>query len=205
MTATLVAPDSLRAALDSVFRSPAYEWRSPDVALSWLREHWLALLAWLGTLRDANPVIYRVLIAILVVVLLAILLHAAWVLYRTARRADEGADAAVAAGTLPARGAEWFSAEADRLAREGRYAEAVQAAFVALARRLDELGLLQYHASRTPAECVRDARLAEGDRSRLRRLVTELSRAAVGAGAFSGEDDRRWRAEADGAWHAPAH
>ena len=172
MTATLVAPDSLRAALDSVFRSPAYEWRNPDVALSWLRERWLALLAWLGTLRDANPIIYRILIAVLVVMLLAILLHAAWVLYRTARRADDGAGATAEAMALPARGAAWFSAEADRLAREGRYADAVQAAFVALARRLDELGLLQYHASRTPAECVRDARLLEDDRSRLRRLVT---------------------------------
>jgi hypothetical protein len=205
LTATLVAPDSLRAALDSVFRSPAYEWRNPDVALSWLRERWLALLAWLGTLRDANPIIYRILIAVLVVMLLAILLHAAWVLYRTARRADDGAGATAEAMALPARGAAWFSAEADRLAREGRYADAVQAAFVALARRLDELGLLQYHASRTPAECVRDARLLEDDRSRLRRLVTELYRAAFGAGAFGAEEYQRWRAEADGAWHAPAH
>jgi hypothetical protein len=205
LTATLVAPDSLRAALDSVFRSPAYDWRSPEVALSWLRERWLALLAWLGTLRDANPIIYRIMIAMLVVILLAILLHAAWVLYRTARRADEGVHAAAGPAPLPARGAAWFSAEADRLAREGRYGEAVQAAFVALARRLDELGLLQYHASRTPAECVRDARLVEGDRSRLRRLVTELYRAAFGAGAFSADDYQRWRAEADGAWHAPAH
>ena len=205
MTAPSVAPDSLRAALDSVFRSPAYDWRGPDVALSWLRERWLALMTWLGALRDANPIVYRVLIALLVLVLVAILLHAGWILYRTARRADEGVDAAAAPGAVPVRGAAWFSAEADRLAREGRFADAVQAAFVALARRLDELGLLQYHASRTPAECARDARLGDEDRSRLRRLVSELYRAAFGAGAFGAEDYRRWRAEADGSWHAPAH
>lgn len=205
MTSASVAPDSLRAALDSVFRSPAYDWRSPDVALSWLREHWLALLAWLGTLRDANPIVYRILIALLVLVLVAILLHAGWILYRTVRRADEGADAVAVPGTVPVRGAAWFSAEADRLEREGRFADALQAAFVALARRLDELGLLQYHASRTPAECARDARLGDEDRSRLRRLVSELYRATFGAGAFGAEDYRRWRAEADETWHAPAH
>jgi hypothetical protein len=116
LTPASVAPDSLRAALDSVFRSPAYDWRSPDVALSWLREHWLALLSWLGTLRDANPIVYRVLIALLVLVLVAILLHAGWILNRTVQRADEGADAAAVPGTVPVRGAAWFSPEADRLA-----------------------------------------------------------------------------------------
>jgi hypothetical protein len=205
LTAASVAPDSLRAALDSVFRSPAYDWRSPDVALSWLRERWLALLAWLGTIRDANPLVYRILLALLVVILVAILLHAGWILYRTVQRADRGAEEAAVPGAVPVLGAAWFSAEADRLAGEGRFADAVQAAFVALAHRLDELGLLQYHPSRTPAECARDARLGEGDRSRLRRLVRELYSAAFGAGAFSAEDYRRWRAEADGAWHAPAH
>jgi hypothetical protein len=205
LTVASVAPDSLRAALDSVFRSPAYDWRSPEVALSWLREQWLALLAWLGSLRDANPLLFRLLIAVLVVVLLAILLHAGWILYRTVQRADEGADATPAPGGMPVRGAAWFSAEADRLARDGRFADAVQAAFVALARRLDELGLLQYHPSKTPAECARDARLVEGDSSRLRLLVSELYRAAFGAGTFGADDYRRWRAEADGAWRAPAH
>lgn len=200
----MIPPDSLRAALDSVFRQPAYQWRDPDPALSWLRRTWAAVLAWLAGIRDLNPLLYRVLIALLIVVLLAILLHAAVILYRTARRAEEGADQTVTA-TAPVHGAAWFRSEADRLARAGRFVEAVQAAFVALARRLDELGLLQYHPSKTPAECAREARLADADQPRLRRLVSDLYRAAFGGAAFGADEYRRWLADADGEWHAPAH
>jgi hypothetical protein len=199
-----LAADSLRAALDSVFRSPAYDWRPPDKTVTWFTEHFRALLAWLDSLRALNPVAYRIFIAVLVTVLLAIILHAAWILIRTAQRAEQGAET----GTEPvvaARGQAWYDAEADRLAREGRFAEAVQAAFVALARRLDALGLLQYDASLTPAECARAARLDEGDRSRLRRLVTELYHVAFGSRECTADDYRRWRTEAEAGWHAPAH
>lgn len=204
MSVAPLPPDSLRAALDSVFRSPAYDWRPPDITAAWFAKHFRALLAWLDSLRTLNPVAYRLFIAALIIVLLAIVLHAALIMVRTARRAEQGADT----GTTPvpaARGQAWYDAEADRLAREGRFAEAAQAAFVALARRLDALGLLQYHASLTPAECAREARLTERDRSRLRHLVTELYRVAFGSGEFDADAYRRWRAEADGAWHAPAH
>lgn len=200
----LIPPDSLRAALDSVFRQPAYQWGEPDVALSWLRRTWSALLAWLAGLRDVSPLLYRLFIALLVVILVGILLHAALILYRTARRAEESADPAIAPAA-PSRGAAWFRNEADRLARAGQFAEAVQVAFVALARRLDELGLLQYHPSKTPAECARDARLADADRPRLRRLVAELYRAAFAGAPFGAEEYGQWMAAADGEWHAPAY
>jgi len=200
-----VPPDSLRAALDSVFRSPAYEWRAPVLAISWIRDRWHALLNWLTAFRDVNPLVYRLLITLLVVALVGIILRAAWVLYRTLQSADAGADPDLATHLPVARDGAWFRAEADRLAGEGRFADAVQAAFVALARRLDGLGLLQYHPSKTPAECAREARLAERDEPRLRRLVMDLYRAAFGGGAFGAEEYRRWRAEADEAWHAPTH
>lgn len=204
MIGTPLAADSLRAALDSVFRSPAYDWRPPDMTVTWFTEHFRALLAWLDSLRTLNPVAYHVFLVMLIAVLLAIILHAAWILFRTARQAELGADTETVAA-LAARGQAWYDAEADRLAREGRFAEAVQAAFVALARRLDALGLLQYNASLTPAECARAARLDEADRSRLRRLVLELYRVAFGSGQCNAADYRRWRAEADRGWHAPAH
>ncbi len=204
MIGAALPADSLRAALDSVFRSPAYDWRPPDAAAAWLTEHVRAFLAWLDSLRTLNPLAYRAFITVLVLVLLAIILHAVWILVRTARQAEQGADTDTAPAPA-ARGEAWYDAEADRLAEEGRFAEAVQAAFVALARRLDALGLLQYHASLTPAECAREARLSENDRSRLKRLVAELYRVAFGSGDFGADDYRRWRREAGGGWHAPAH
>jgi hypothetical protein len=174
------------------------------MTLTWFTEHFRALLAWLDSVRTLNPVAYRVFIALLVTVLLAIILHAAWILVRTARQAEQGADRETVPG-IASRGEAWYDAEADRLAREGRFAEAVQAAFVALARRLDALGLLQYDASLTPAECARAARLDDTDRSRLRRLVTELYHVAFGSREFTADDYRRWRTEAEAGWHAPAH
>lgn len=204
MSGVPLPPDSLRAALDSVFRSAAYDWRPPDITAAWFTKQFRALLAWLDSLRTLNPVAYRLFLAALIIVLLAIILHAAWIMVHTARRAEQGADTD-AMPAPAARGQAWFDAEADRLAGEGKFAEAVQAAFVALARRLDALGLLQYHASLTPAECAREARLTESDRSRLRRLVAELYRVAFGSGEFGADAYRRWRSEADGAWHAPAH
>lgn len=198
-------PDSLRAALDSVFRSPAYDWRSQDAAISWIQQRWHALLAWLASLHDVSPLGFKVFVGLAVAALLAIVAHAAWILFQTARRAERGADQAVAGAAPAFHGADWFRAEADRLAGEGRFAEAVQAAFVALARRLGEKGLLQYHPSKTPAECARDARLADVEQSRLRRLVSELYLAAFGAAPFGADEYRRWRADAEGEWHAPAY
>ena len=57
------SPDSLRAVLDSVFRSPAYDWRPDDAALSTVVRWWQALIAWIGGLRDASPLLYRALFA----------------------------------------------------------------------------------------------------------------------------------------------
>lgn len=205
MTLLPVPPDSLRAALDSVFRSSAYDWRPQDTAVSWLHARWLELMAWLTRLHDINPLVYRAFITLLVLVLLAVILHAAWLLIRTTRTAQSGASGLPAEGPARPHDAAWFQAEADRLAREGRFADAVQAAFVALARRLEGHGLLQYHPAKTPAECAREARLAESDRPRLRGLVRDLYGAAFGGAPFGAEEFARWQREALGEWHAAAH
>ncbi len=198
-------PDSLRAVLDSVFTSPAYDWRPPNTAVTWIQQRWRAVVEWLTTMRDLNPRVYHAVVLLLVATLVAIILHAAWILYRTARRAEEGVAGMPDAALPAARDAAWFRAEADRLAGEGRLADAMQAAFVALALHLDAIGLLQYQASRTPAECAREARLAGADQVRLQRLVGELYRAAFGGAPVAAADYRAWHAEVEGVWHAPAH
>jgi hypothetical protein len=82
--------------------------------------------------------------------------------------------------------------------------DALQLAFVGLALTLDARGLLRYHPSKTPAECVRDARLAGDDRERLRELVRSLYAHAFGGRPCGSEEYRRWRGVIAGPWHAPA-
>jgi len=70
---------------------------------------------------------------------------------------------------------------------------------------LDRQGLLRYHASKTPAECAREARLAGADRERLRQLVGALYAHVFGGTPCGTDDYRRWRQEIARPWHAPAH
>jgi hypothetical protein len=83
-------------------------------------------------------------------------------------------------------------------------AAALQLAFVGLALTLEAQGLLRYHASKTPAECARDARLAREDRERLRRMVRTLYGHVFGGQPYGPDDYRRWRADVGAPWHAPA-
>ena len=200
-----VSPDSLRAALDSVFRSPQYDWRPDDATVAAVVRWWRSLIAWIGGLRDASPFLYRALIVLLVVALAAVLAHALWVLVRTIRGAAETADGngPVVAGT--SRDAAWYLGSADALAAEGRYAEALQRAFIGLALGLDARGLVQYRPSRTPAEVAREARLADADRERLRALVRTLYACAFGGAPCGPAEYRAWRAQAGGDWHAAGH
>jgi hypothetical protein len=200
-----VPTDSLRAALDSVFRSPLYDWQPDDAAVSAVVRWWRSLIAWIGGLRDASPVLYRVFVAVLVVMLAAVLGHALWVFIRTIRGAAEPEDATAPTAAAIRRDAGWYLSSADTLAAEGRFREALQRAFVGLALGLDAQGLVQYQPSRTPAEVAREARLADADRERLRGLVRTLYATAFGGARCGADEYRAWRAQADGEWHAAGH
>ena len=196
---------TLRAALDSVFAGPAYRWAETPPVLRAMREWWDRLLSWLEALRLGNPAAFRLFMFALLVALVLVLAHGAWVVWRTVRGAsapDEGAPDGVA---RERRDAAWYRGEADRAAAAGRTAEALQLAFVGLALTLDGQGLLRYHASQTPAEVARAARLAAGDRERLRGLVQGLYGYVFGGRPCAPDDYRRWRETSAGPWHAAAH
>jgi hypothetical protein len=195
---------AFRAVLDSVFASRAYRWAETPPLLALIRDWWRRLGDWLYDLRLDNPTAFRLLIFGLLIALVLVLAHGAWVVWRTlgpATSQDEDGrhqDAAVV------RDAAWYFREADRAATEGRMGDALQLAFVGLALTLDARGLLRYHPSKTPAECVRDARLAGDDRERLRELVRSLYAHAFGGRPCGSEEYRRWRGVIAGPWHAPA-
>jgi hypothetical protein len=197
-------PGELRTALDSVFATPDYQWGEEPTALRVLREWWHRLGDWLIDLRADNPTAFRVLLLALLLTLLLIFAHAAYVVWRAARAAGQAGEGDPRREPREPRDAAWYSRAADRAALEGRLAEALQLAFLSLALTLHGQGVLDYHASKTPAECARDARLAGADRERLGSLVRALYAHAFGGRPLVLEDYRRWRDAGAPPWHAAA-
>jgi hypothetical protein len=195
----------LREVLDSVFAGPAYRWGEVPAPLRLLREWWDRLGAWLVGLRADNPLAYRLLVLGLLLALLLVLAHAAWVVWRTARAAARQDQRLPRRHAGEHRDAGWYSRAADRAAAEGRLVEALQLGFVSLVLTLHEQGAVQYHPSKTPAEYAREARLAEGDRERLGALVRSLYAHGFGGRPLAQDDYRRWRAAGAPPWHAPAN
>ena len=200
-----VADTLFRATLDSVFAAREYRWAEEPALLRLLREGWRELGEGLRGLRADNPFLFRLLVFALLVALILIFAHAAYVVWRTVRDGTAGAGAATASQPREPRDAAWYLRAADQAAAQGRLSAALQLAFVALALTLHAQGLLQYHSSKTPAECAREARLAEGDRERLEALVRALYGHVFGGRAFGPADYSRWREASLMEWHAPAH
>ncbi len=198
-------PERYRAALDSVFATEPYRWAPPSAVMRLISEWWDWLGAWIDGLKADNPLVFRIFLVAVLLAWAGIFAHATWLFWLTIRGAAR-ADRSVA---LPVAGerhdAAWYSREADRAAAEGRLTDALQLAFVAVALNLESQGLLQYHPSKTPAECAREARLAGSDRERLRDLVRSLYAFAFSGRSIAPDDYRRWRESGSGPWHAPAH
>jgi hypothetical protein len=198
-------PELYRSVLDSVFATEPYQWVQPSAALRLISEWWNRLVTWVDGLKADNPLLFRIFLITILLAWVGIFAHAAWLVWLTIRGAAR-ADRSVALAVAGERhDAAWYSRAADAAAADGRLAEALQMAFVAVALTLEAQGLLQYHPSKTPAECAREARLAGSDRERLRGLVRSLYAHAFGGREIAPDDYRRWREHGAGPWHAPAH
>ncbi len=187
--------------LDSVFAAPAYRWAEEPAPYRVLRRLWQQLGEWLEGLRIGNPLVFRILIGVLLVVSMLVLLHAVWVVLTTVR------GSVATAGPVPSReprDATVYRRMADQAAAEGRIVEALQLAFMALALTLEGQGALRYHPSMTPAECARQARLTRPDGERLGTLVRSLYAHAFGGVPCDADGYRRWRDATDPPWHATA-
>lgn len=197
------AADSLRAVLDSVFAGSDYTWvEKPDpLATLW---RWAdAIRRWFFSLDETHPLGYRLVLIGLLFLVLAIFAHAGWVFLRAVRAGarDAGALPGVSAQR---RDREWFVREADRLAAQGRYAEAIQADFLALVLALDAYRLLKFHPSKTPAEYGTEAQLAGSAREEFRELVRKLYGYAFAGRPCGPADFAQWRAQALPERYAPA-
>lgn len=195
--------DSLRAVLDSVFAGPDYRWVEREPALGTLGRWFDQLRGWLAGLRETHPLGFRLLLAGLVTVLILILVHAGYVLFRTLRG---GSAVPGPVGEPPLRrDRAWYQREAARLAAEGRYVEAMQAEFLALILALDGSGVLRFHPGKTPAEYTLEPRLAPPAREELRELVRTLYGYAFARWPCGSAEFASWRARASPERYARAH
>ncbi len=176
-----VAPDSLRRALHDVFARSDYRWVERRPPLAWLTTAWRRLLDWLNGLADQHPAGFQILLGVLIVALLLLVAHIAYVVWRIVRSAP-GAGAAAPGGGAPlVLDARAHLARAAELARAGRYAEALGHHFLAVVLELEAAGAARFSLSKTPAEYVGEARLDAAGRAGLAALVERLYRHLFGA------------------------
>lgn len=195
--------DSLRAVLDSVFAAPEYRWVERPETYAVLRRWMRAAQQWLLDVQETHPALFKLLLAGLVLLVLAIFLHAAWIFLQTVRAAGNGGPDA----TMPPaarRDQAWYRGEADRLAGLGRYAEAMQYDFLALVLALDAASLVRFHPSKTPGEYTREARLSPEARVQFRALVRDLYGYVFARRACGLREFEAWRALAAPERYAPA-
>jgi hypothetical protein len=164
-----------------VFARPEFQWVERHRVLNWLMQQWNNFREWLNRLAEQHPTGYSIGLGLLTVVLVMLVVHIGYVIWRIVRPGARAS--ATGAAARPGRivDAAWHLARANELARAGQYAEALGHRFLAAVLELDRIGALRFHASKTPAEYVGEARLDASGRASLARLVAELYRHLFGA------------------------
>jgi hypothetical protein len=201
---TPIPADSLRTVLARVFDDPAFRWVEPADPLAFLRQWWQLAVDSLSNLSLTHPMASRILVAVLVVILVAILVHGCWIVIGTLRGAAAGEQVPMTVRTVEAHDAAWHRRQAMRLSREGRFAEALFEEFWALVRDLEVRRLVRFHPSKTPGEYVFDPDLGAADRARLGALVERLYALVFAGRECRADDVVAWRAAAAEEWGAGA-
>ncbi|HEV8266277.1 MAG TPA: DUF4129 domain-containing protein [Gemmatimonadales bacterium] len=159
-----------------MFTRPDYQWVERRQPLLWLVNLWRQLMDWIDSLSRQHPLSFKVLLWGLVLLLVALLAHVAYVVWRIVRPSVRTAAARGAGGAAVVLDARSHLARAEELARAGRYAEALGHRFLAVVLELEEANALRFHASKTPAEYVGEVRLDDSGRATFATLVARLYR-----------------------------
>jgi len=164
-----------------VFARPEYQWVERREPLQWLVTLWSRFRDWLALTQDMHPAGFKVLFFALLFVLIVLLTHIGYVIWRITRPTARAAADQGAARALRLADARAHLEQAEVLAREGRYAEALAHRFIAVVLELERARALAFHPSKTPAEYVGEARLDAAGRESLAELVARLYRHLFGA------------------------
>lgn len=164
-----------------MFARPEFDWVERQRLVSWIVRQWHNLVSWLDLLAERHPVGYSIGLVLVVVALLLLLVHIGYVVWRIVRPGARTGTAAPATPGGVSMDAAAHLERADALASAGRYAEALAHRFLAVVLELDRRKALRFHASKTPAEYVGEARLTDTGRASLASLVAQLYRHLFGA------------------------
>jgi hypothetical protein len=164
-----------------VFSRPEFQWVERHRVLSWLLQQWDKFRDWLNRFAEQHPTGYSIGLGLTVIVLVVLVVHIGYVVWRIVRPGVRTGAPTTTARPGMIVNAAWHVARAEELARAGHYAEALAHRFLAAVLELDRIGALRFHASKTPAEYVGEARLDESGRASLARLVAQLYRHLFGA------------------------
>ncbi len=159
-----------------VFSRPEFRWVEQRRLLSWLARQWQHLVDWLNRMWGAHPLGFDVGLALVVAMLVVLLVHIGYVMWRIVRPAVRSGPQAPGLGAGKVMDAAAHLAVAARLASTGRYTEALGHRFLALVLELDRRKALRFHVSKTPAEYVWEARLSQQGKATLADLVGNLYR-----------------------------
>jgi len=164
-----------------VFTRPEYQWVERRRFVSWLARQWHNVTDWLDNLATQHPVGYNMFLAVVVLLLILLLVHVGYVMWRIVRPAARTGGAQAATGPGIILDAAAHLARADALAQAGRYPEALAHRFLAVVLELDRRKALRFHVSKTPAEYIGEAKLTDAGRASLAGLVAQLYRHLFGA------------------------
>ena len=192
-----VPADSLRRAVAEVFARPAYRWTTGRSPFEWVVEQVQRFLDWLGRAEASHPAAFKVLLVVLIAMLLAVLVHMGYVVWRITRPTAHTPGHIPGGTGLLVEDARAHRDRAERLARAGRYVEALAHRFIALLLELDRDEALKFHPSKTPAEYVGEARLDAAGRASLDQLVARLYGHLFGAASCDERTYREFASQAD--------
>jgi len=187
----------VRRAVAEVFARPTYRWATGRSPIEWLWVQIGRFLDWLGRAESSHPAAFQALLVVMIVVLLAVLVHMGYVVWRITRPTTQTAGRVAGTPGLRVEDARAHRERAEQLAREGRYAEALAHRFIAMLLDLDRDEALKFHPSKTPAEYVGEARLDATGRATLGELVARLYGHLFGATPCDEQTYRAFATQAD--------
>ena len=175
-----IPADSVRRVVRTVFAQRDYEWVARREPLRWLKQLWYSFLEWIDSFSQTNPVSYNALLLALTLILVLLLAHIAYAIWRVTRQSARVALTEAGGGGIIHDAARHL-ARAEELARAGRYVEALGHRFLAVVLELDRAHALKFHASKTPAEYLWEVRLDDTGRASFSALIAALYRHLFGA------------------------
>jgi hypothetical protein len=143
------APEAIRAKVEDIFARPEFSPDQSETLLQMLMQLLVRFFSWLGGLREAAPMLFWLLLIGCIVVLVVLLAHVSWTVWRVLSPRGQLAHADQERRERLSLG---YRQEAGRLASLGDFTEAIRFLFLSLVYRFDETGRVSFQKAYTNRE-----------------------------------------------------